>query len=242
MLSLNTAQLWWPLGPSNRNARAKAVNDYVLNIKPEPPQIICLQEVWRRKAYEIFCILARKLNLDFHWYKSAGLMTMIPPDENNVFIDIPYERVIDYPMTHKGFTIALNCTKGLLIANTHLQAGICSCIRSVFYRNINFDEIKKQQLTQLTNHVENLFDAELEENLTLIAVCGDFNLWSDKEDEYEAVRQLMEDRLELKNAKPDPFDDEKMVDYIWLSTTVTEWHADDGMTLSDHPIIYITTK
>jgi endonuclease/exonuclease/phosphatase family metal-dependent hydrolase len=239
LFSLNTAQLWWPLGPDARNARAKAVKNYITKTHPETQAddvdvVVCLQEVWRTRAFEILVVIARKLGLDYHWYPKAGLLTMVPHHDDNQFIDVPFHETIDYPGTHKGFTIAVNHETGRLIVNTHLQAGICKCARRLFYRNTNFDDLKVRQLTQLTAAVENVYDA----STNVLCVAGDFNLWSDKEDEYEAVRKLMEGRLELQDADHDN-DDRHTVDYLWTSEKVEQFYSDDGNTMSDHPILWV---
>lgn len=230
---LNTAQLWWPLGPNSRNARAKAVKKYITQNTHDTPYIICLQEVWRKKANDIFAIIARKLNLDFHWYSKAGLFTMVPKHDENQFFDVPYDETIDYPFTHKGFTAVINQNTGLLLVNTHLQAGICKCVRTLFYNNVDFDAIKVQQLTQLTSYVKKIMD---QLSPDVMCVCGDFNLWTSKEDEYEAVRKLMEDQLNLTNATNDT---EDSVDYVWTLNNVLHFHSDDGTTMSDHPILRV---
>lgn len=231
----NTAQLWWPLGMGKRDKRATELSDYLYE-QDAKPQVVCLQEVWRSSAARIFKKLADDLGLESHWHRKAGLFTMVPPNDSNQFEDYLFTDHYDWPFTHKGFTVV--DTPDALIVNTHLQAGFPRIIRNIFFRGVNFDNVKLKQLAQITDLLLPFDDQD-------IWVCGDLNLATNKPHEYDGAEALLgEGSLDLrdllKDVKRQPA---KRVDYIWgdphvaILGRVDSTVMDDGLT--DHPLVSI---
>lgn len=229
ILSWNVHQLWWPIGMCRRGWRARKARKVIQDLMPKP-NVVCLQEVWRKGAAKVF--MKTRGYEKFFWFPRAGLLIMSDRADTRLLQEKKFVASVDWPFTNKGYQIIRYGPHGSLVVNTHMQAGFSGILRRVIGVE-DYTAVKEYQLREIQEDPHLNIDKEAKKY-----VCGDFNL--DIKDEEQA--DLVEQYANMMGLY-DPIGEgqEKRVDWILLDVDVEDYAGADILQglekFSDHPAL-----
>ena len=190
ILSLNVAQLPFPLGIKNRNARAKNLVDKILAIDQEQPDVICLQELFRHrgrkyviKALEdiyrfVFADNRRGRHL-LGVNSGLAILSRFPIIDKMIHRYTKYRGVENFAKKSiLGVMLEINDDEYVCVFTTHLQTGLGGepCICKLFETNSDTsNELKTMQIQEAATAIQ-----DFRRSTHPVYFVGDFNIPANK--------------------------------------------------------------
>ncbi len=246
VLTLNVAQLKFPIGKSSRTARILMLCDIL--VKDPQYDIICLQELFRNKSRDI---AVRWLSEKYPYFivdKSRGRYLIGVNSGLAIFSKHPITRDTLHRFT--TFRGVENFTKkgvlgveidvegsAIYIFTTHLQTGLGSepCICKLFDRNkLTSNKLKTIQLDEITAVIE-----KFAEDSTNVILTGDMNIRADS-DLYDIAYEkfssigLLDTFFSESEVQNTVIGKDRRIDYIWFSGTGDSIIIDFNPKITDH--------
>jgi len=260
VLTLNVAQLGWPLGIKNRQTRVLKLAKVLREELPDF-DVLCFQELYRKRAKETLILWLKE---EYPYYivdTSPGRYWIGTNSGLAFFSKIPIAEVYKYVYKHfrgvENFSrkslwglklhYANEPEEKIYVFTTHIQSGIGSepCICKIFDyfskspgKNMTSKELKEAQIDELCKAVQ-----EFAGDNSKVILSGDFNIRATSS-LYKKLSQSMNniglfDTFEEEKSPIDTTvvgEENKRIDYIWCDTEgesiVATIFGEEG--ISDH--------